>query len=129
MEHPCTGLTQTFAKYVIGITVFLVFSLNMALAASPNVTPLDMTSYVAQGYSVDGPFEVASAAPNRLVLASAPEDIVLSPGQQNMLIKDQYSTAVSVDGLVAGKWVYVLRKGNQVVVFLIPSPQSNKSDH
>jgi hypothetical protein len=110
--------------------IFLISSLySVGISAGQISLAQEVVSYSTQGFSVDGPFEVASADSKQLTLSSAPENIVVNLNGKKVSVKDQRSGSASAGSIQKGKWAYVLSKGNQVVVFLLSSPQTGNSDH
>ncbi len=129
MTHPSTRLPGEPVKYAAGIVAILVLCATTTWSAGGNMPFLDMTSYITQGYTIDGPFEVVSANSDSVTLMSSPEDIVVDCKQKNLLVKDQNANPISFDAMTSGKKAYVLRRGNQVVVFLVPATPVNNSNH
>ncbi|MBI5247961.1 MAG: hypothetical protein HY912_00570 [Desulfomonile tiedjei] len=130
MEHRCVLLTlRSGRSLLVGIMVFAFSLASLGVTESQTTQFPDLVSYSVQGYSVDGPLEVASVASKQLILASAPENIVVSLDGKTVSVKDQYSAAAPTNALQKGKRVYVLCKGNEVVVFLLSAQRQINTDH
>jgi hypothetical protein len=79
----------------------------------------DARKYVAQGYSVNGPLEVASVTPQSLSLHTGLKDMVFSLKDKSVTVKG----ATSVGDIQKGMLVYVCTKGDKVFVYVLPKKE------
>lgn len=79
-----------------------------------------ITQYVAQAYSIVGPVNVSVVTPRAITLYIGSSDLGIDLTGKNVVVIDQNSQALNLSAVQKGTRVYVCRKGNNVVVVVVP---------
>ncbi len=84
----------------------------------PPASPI--TPYVAMAYSIVGPIDVALVSTQGIVLHTGAKNLGIDFTGKNVVVLDQNSNPLTLSAVQKGTWVYVCRKGNNVVVVVLP---------
>jgi hypothetical protein len=129
---------------MLGLTAFVVLCLlfgSPVYAASPTgqttstqttaakgvksssdqvVAPGPITPYVSQGYSITGPVYVSAISPQSIGLNKGRGNVGIDLLGKSVSVIDQNYKPLTLSAVKKGSRVYVCRKGNSVVVMVIP---------
>ena len=73
-----------------------------------------------QGWSCLGPVSVSSFSPDTLTLFYPKKNLEIALKGKQVRIMDHRLQAVSTSTISSGTWIYVCRKGGEVVIYRLP---------
>jgi len=74
-------------------------------------------------YSIVGPINVASVSSRDIVLRTAAKNLGIDLTGKNVVVIDENSNPLTLSAVQKGTRVYVCRKGNNVVVVVLPDSE------
>ena len=78
----------------------------------------DFDRYRVTGYAITGPHQVLSVSSSKIVLFSSPKNITVSLSGKDVKYMNWSRQTVQSSDVSKGKWIYVVRKGKNVLIFL-----------
>lgn len=90
--------------------------------------PVDLAKYLRWGYSAIGPANVVSVDSMTLTLKGALKDTEIDLKNKTLSVMNENKTVVSLTVLKKGSKIYVFRKGDRVVIRLLPEEEEKEAD-